>query len=438
MIPERSPQQVEPEPDLARAGPPPAPRGIFASFAEPRFRWLFASNTTFFLAMGGQMVLRSWLVYQLTGRELALGLVSAMVGVPMMVVAPLGGAIADRLDRRALVAAGQLVVVGGEVLVLILLLGDRLLFWHLLVMAGLMGAAFPLIMPARQAIVADVVGRARITNAMALNMAAVNTTRVVGPAIAGLLIGVLGLKAAYAINVALYVVGLGCLAGVGAAPPGGGARDHSIAHGLREGVGYVLRNRLVLLLLLFGLVPMFLAMPFQSLLVVFADHIWHVGPQGLGMLSAAAGVGGVVGAVLVAWRAEGRGRLRTMMMSVIGFGVFLLAFALSPWYLLALPLVLLANVLANLYSALNNTAIQVLIPDRVRGRVSSFLMMSFSLPLLGTLPVSAVAEVYGAPTAVAAASVLAVLAALLFYALSPELRRMDRRLHEALAAGEKS
>ena len=122
-----------------------------------------------------------------------------------------------------------------------------------------------------------------------------------------------------------------------------------------------------------------------------------------------------------------------MMVSVFAFGLFLVLFAISPWYLVALPLVFVASAFANLYSTLNNTAIQVLIPDEMRGRVSSFLMMSFSLPLLGTLPVSALADAVGAPMAIAAASALAVLIAVAFYLFSPPLRSMDERLRQALS-----
>jgi MFS family permease len=137
--------------------------------------------------------------------------------------------------------------------------------------------------------------------------------------------------------------------------------------------------------------------------------------------------------MLIAWRVPSGRRLGTMMWSVVGFGVFLVGFAFSPWFLLALPLVFAANVLGSIYSTLNSAAIQLLIPDAVRGRVSSFLMMSFSLPLLGTLPMSAVAEVYDAPIAVALAAVLSVTAALLFYLSSPQLRRMDASIREAMA-----
>ncbi|MDH3687738.1 MAG: MFS transporter, partial [Myxococcales bacterium] len=137
-------------------------------------------------------------------------------------------------------------------------------------------------------------------------------------------------------------------------------------------------------------------------------------------------------------RASASRRLATMMVSMFAFGSLLLAFSVSPWFLLALPLVLVANIFASVFGTLNNTAIQLLIPDHVRGRISSFLMMSFSLPLLGTLPMAAVAEARGAPFAVALAAALAMIVAVLFYFTSPSLRGMDRSVKEALAAGGSS
>jgi MFS family permease len=418
----------------ARADETQTTAGVLASLAVSQFRWLLTSNTTFFLGMGGQQVLRAWLVYRLTASELALGLISAAVAVPMLLVAPLGGVVADRFDRRNLVAAGQATAFLGELVMLMLLLSGRLRYWHLVSMAGIMGSVFPFIMPARQAIVANVVGRRRLTNAMALNMAAVEATRVLGPAAAGLLIGAFGVAVAYTVNVALYLSALLCLTRVHSAPPSHEGARVSLARNMREGFRYLLEHRLVLVLLLFGLTPMFLILPFQSLLVVFAEDVWQVGAQGLGLLSAAVGTGGVSGAVLVAWHSRATRRLRAMMASMVGLGVFLVVFTASPWYLLALPAIFVAGLFANFFTALNNTAIQVLIPDEVRGRVSSFLMMSFSLPLLGTLPLSAVAEVYGADRAVAGAAVLAVLIAFLFYAASAELRKMDARVAASLSS----
>ena len=409
-------------------GPGRAPVGrpdALSSLRDPQFRWLFSSNLAFFMAMSAQMLVRGWLAWTLTDSELALGSVSFAVAVPMMVIAPFGGAISDRVERRNLIIAGQASLILGESAILGLLVTGMLQFWHLLVLATLMGCAFPFIMPARQAIVVSVVGKQGLPNAMALNMAGMNSTRVLGPAMAGYLLYLLGIEGAYAVSVGLYAIALLCMLAVNRSPPHAQARDLSIFGAMAEGGRYILDHRLVLVLLFFGLVPMFLAMPFQTLLVVFADEIWQVGARGLGWLSAVAGVGGVVGSMWVAWNVESERRLRQMMWSMVCFGSFLLLFAVSPWFLLALPLILLANIFSSIFGTLNNTAIQLLIPDEVRGRISSFLMMSFSLPLLGTLPMSAVAEVYGARVAVALAAALAVGVILIFYAASPALRNLD-------------
>ncbi len=420
------------------AGPPPGRGGMWESLRVRPFRWLYVSNATFFLGMQGQIIVRSWLVYSLTGSELALGVVSMMVALSMLCLGPVGGVAADRFERRGLIAAGQTTVVVVEAVVLVLLWSGALEYWHILVQVTVVGAVFPFVMPARNAIVADVVGRRRLTNAMALTMTAMNVTRVVGPAVGGLLIGVAGVQVAYSINVALFGLALACMAGVQQAPvaeqPG-----KSLLGNMAQGLGYVAQNRLVLVLLFFGLVPMFLVMPFQTLLVVFAEDVWAVGPGGLGALSGAAGVGGVAGAAFVAWRSHSTRRLRLMMYSVFAFGLLMMGFALSPWFWLGLPLVLAGSAFQSIYTTLNNTAIQVLIPDSVRGRVSGFLTMSFSLPMLGVVPISALAEVWGAPVAVGLSSLLAVLTAVVFYLASPNLRRMDllirRALRDATRAG---
>jgi len=426
----QGPLRYTPRPDSGSA--PGGLSGAVSSFRNPQFRWLYISNIAFFMAMGSQQIVRSWITFQLTDSKFALGIISFTVALPMLFMSPLGGALADRLERRSLIIGGQVLVVLSELSIFGLLYLDRLQFWHLVVAAGVMGVVFPFIMPARQAIVANVVGRAGLTNAMALTMAGMNTTRVIGPAAAGLLIGIVGVQSTYAVGIGLYAIGLLCLTQVEPSQPAAEARELSITRNMADGARYVGQNRLVLVLLFFGLVPMFLAMPFQTLLVVFADEIWNVGSWGLGLLSAAGGVGGVVGSMYVAWRSDSHKRVRQMMFSMVAFGVFLLLFAISPWFLLGLPLVFAANIFASVYGTLNNTAIQLLIPDHVRGRISSFLMMSFSLPLLGTLPMSAVAEVYGAQWAVAAASLLAVAVALAFYLASSELRKMDDSVRDAM------
>ena len=301
----------------------------------------------------------------------------------------------------------------------------------MIALAGVMGCAFLLIMPGRQAIVVNIVGERGLGSAMALNMAGVNVMRVMGPAAAGFLIAAIGVESVYAINLGLYVLALVLMFFVAPVAPMDGARETSILTSLVDGVKYMARHSVLGVVLLYGLVPMFLAMPFQTLLVVFARDVWQTGSAGLGILNAAAGVGGIAGSFYVAWRGGSDKRLKLMMFSVIAFGVLLAFFSLSPFFYPAVVLIFSANIFASIFQTLNNTSIQLLISDDVRGRISSFLMMSFSLPLLGTLPLSAVAERFGAPVAVSAASVTAIGAALLFYFLSPALRDLDARVRAA-------
>jgi MFS family permease len=393
-------------------------------FRAGAYRWLLASNVAFFLAMQSQALVRGFLAFELTGSEFALGGVSFAVAVPMLLVSPIGGVLADRVDRRRLIAAAQVLVLVSESTVLLLYMTERLAFWHLLAAALVIGCVLPLIMPARQALVANVVDRERLPSAIAMNMTGMNVARVVGPALGGVLIFGDDVRVAYLVAIGIYVAALLCLLEVGPARPPTVTRA-SPWSSMIEGFRFLGDQRLVGLLLLFGLVPLFLAMPFQQLLPAFADKVWTVGPSGLGVLSAAVGLGGVAGSLFIAWHGNPRRRLALQVVSMLGFGVLLIAFCWVPQYSLALALVFVANAFAAVFGTVNSTTIQMLIPDEVRGRVSSFLMMSYSLPLLGVLPVSYAAQELGVQLAVSGAALLATVLAVLFYALSPTLRGVD-------------
>jgi MFS family permease len=386
---------------------------------------MLGSNVAFFLALNGQSVVRSWLAFELTGSKLALGAIAAAVAVPMLVVAPFGGVIADRMERRRLIALAQSAVLISELVLMTLLWLGELEFWHLLCGTTVMGLAFPVSMPARQAIVVNVVGREALTSAMAIGMGAMSAARVMGPLLSGVLIDVIGVRGTYTVGVGLYLFALCTLIGVprhqAQAPEGGRA---TVLADLVEGFRYLVRNRILGMLLLFGLVPMFLAMPTQQLMVVFAQDVWHVGSSGFGVLQAMSGMGGVAGAIWVA-RRKGEARLRVMVWSGLGFAVLLALFALSPSFYPAVVLALAGYTLSAIYQTLNNSAIQLLLPDTLRGRISSFMMMSVSLPLLGTLPVGALADRIGAPAAVSIACALGAAFVTAFYVLSPTLRALD-------------
>jgi MFS family permease len=398
-----------------------------------QFRWVLLSNASFFFAMNGQFVVRSYLAFKLTDSALALGLVNLAVSIPMLVISPFGGVIADRVEKKRLIMGGQLALLLNELVVLTLLMTGLLAFWHLLVVAFIMGCVFPFSMPARQAAVVNIVGRQDLANAMALNMGAMNTSRVVGPVTAGLVIALVGMRWMYLVAVIMYLTAFLTMSRIEKQPPAEGAGKNSVLGDLAEGFRYVRNDPPVRILLLLSMVPILLAMPFQALLVVFAEDVWHVsGGEGLGLLQAAAGLGGICGSVIVAWKGQTRRKLRLMMASLFAFGGSLFLFALSPWFLLALPLVFVSDVFASMFNTVNNTAIQMLIPDAVRGRVASLMMMTFGLTPLGTMPVSAFADAFGAPAAVATASAITVGASLLFFLFSPALRSIDAVSHAAL------
>ena len=406
--------------------------GAFASLRHRQFRWVYASNTAFFFAMNGQFVVRSYLAFKLTDSAFALGIVNLAVALPMLVISPFGGVIADRVEKKRLIMIGQALLLLNEVVVLTLLVTNQLEFWHLLIVMFLMGCLFPFIMPARQSIVANIVGRQGLANAMALQMGGMNAARVVGPVTAGLVIAAFGLRWMYLVAVALYLVALLAMSRVDRAYPVEGQQKKSVMGDLLDGVRYVRDDPPVRILLVLSLVPIMLAMPFQALLVVFAEDVWDVGTTGLGVLQAAAGVGGILGSIYVAWKGTTPKKLRLMMVSLLAFGGTLFLFALSPWFLLALPVVLISDVFASIFNTINNTAIQVLIPDAVRGRVMSLMMMTFGLTPLGTVPISAAAQAWGAPVAVAGASALTIVFALLIYLLSGALRSIDQTSARAL------
>jgi MFS family permease len=379
------------------------------------------------------MIVRSYLAYELTDSAFALGLINLVVAIPMLLVSPFGGVIADRMERRRLIMACQALLLVNEVIVLALIVGGVLAFWHLVAVAVVMGCIFPFMMPARQAIVVNVIGKERLGNAMALQMGGMNLARVVAPVLAGFLIYLVGVEWTYAVAVVLYGLGLAAMFRVHPSRPEAGAARRTLFGDMGEGFRYVWNDHPVRSLMFLGVVPIALMMPFQTLLVVFAEDVWDTGSRGLGILQGAAGVGGILGAIYVAWKVQNPS-LRVMMTSLFAFAASLFLFALSPWFVAAIILVAIADLFMATFQTLNNTAINLVIPDAVRGRVMSLMMMTFGLTPLGTVPVSAAAEAFGAPAAVAGASVVSAVLIGGYLFFNRSLRQLDGLVEENASA----
>lgn len=401
------------------------------SIAE--FRWLFIGNIGFFFAMNGQVLTRTILAWDLTGLAQSLAYVNLVVAVPMIFMSMIGGAITDRVERRQLVIVGQCLITANELVILGLLLTGHLEFWHLLCTAFVAGCAFPFIMPARMAITVNVVGHSRIQSAMAISGGAMNLSRVAGPALMGIIISQYSVVAAFIVSSVLYGSAVFCMFFVKrntAIQPEGGNKP--LFADIVYGFQYIKGNRPVLVCLLFGLVPMFLAMPFQNLLVMLVEQNWQTGESGLGILMGAGGVGGVLGSIWIAGRGDKTERLRLMIVTAIGFALFLAVFTqTSNFYLALLPLVL-ANLCASAFQTVNNATVQILVDDSVRGRMSSFMMMSFGLTPLGVFPMAIAADHYGAATAILGACFALVLMTAAFLLLSKTLRTIDNTVGTAV------
>jgi predicted MFS family arabinose efflux permease len=399
----------------------------------PEFRWLFFGNVGFFFAMNGQVLTRTILAWDLTGLAQSLAYINLVVAVPMIFVSMIGGAITDRVERRQLIIVGQSLITANEIFILSLLVTGHLEFWHLLCTAFVAGCAFPFIMPARMAITVNVVGPDRIQSAMAISSGAMNLSRVAGPAIAGIIISQYSIVAAYIVSTLLYASAVFCMFFVKrntALQPEGGKKP--LLADIIYGFQYIKSNKPVMVCLFFGLVPMFLAMPFQNLLVMLVEQNWQAGESGLGILMGAGGVGGVLGAIWIARRGDKSERLRLMVVTVIGFALFLAVFTQTSNFYLALVPLILANLCASAFQTVNNATVQILVDDSVRGRMSSFMMMSFGLTPLGVFPMAIAADHFGAAYAILGACIALVIITAAFVGLSKTLRTIDGTVEIAM------
>ena len=402
----------------------------------PSFRLLIASNAAFFLAMQGQVLTRTFLAWELTHDEMSLAYINIAFAIPMLLFSLIGGVLGDRFDRQKIVVIGQLFVVANESWVLMLLLTDSLAFWHLLIAGVLGGTIVPLIMPARSALVYNLVGEKKLGSAMALSSGVVNLSRVLGPAMMGVAISFFSIKGAYIISIALFTLALFFMAAIHYQPIKKNYDYGNIRQGVMLGIRYITGYQPLLVCVSFGLLPMLLALPVQNLLVVFADLAWSVGERGLGLLMGVSGLGGVLGSFWVASRGERTDRTQLMLISTVSFGLLLIVFALSKNFYLALIPLFLANAAASASQTLNNTMAQILVTDEQRGRVSAFMLMAFGLTPLGVLPMAYLAQLIGIQSSTVVASVALLAAISLFYWQSQHLKQLDSFVTTKLAANQ--
>jgi len=386
-----------------------------------------------------QSIAQSWLVYRLTGSATLLGIVGFASQFPVFVLAPVGGAVADSYPRRHALIATQTAAMLLAFPLAALTLTNRIQVWHLIVFATLLGAISAFDVPIRQAFVVEMVGRDDLMNAIALNSSMMNGARIIGPAVAGVLVAAVGEGWCFLLNGVSFIaviVGL-ILMNVGNRPPGEhrGPRVSAII----EGFHFVLHTRPIRdLLILLGLMSV-MGMPYTVLMPIFADEIFNGGAKGLGLLMGSSGIGALAGALLLAGRQNVRGLGKWVMLSCGGFGVSLVLFALSRNFWISTLLLLPVGFTMMVQMASSNTLIQSMVPDQLRGRVMAvYSMMFMGMSPVGALLAGLLAHRLGAPLTVAAGGVVCIAGALVFRSRLPRIRTEGRQLilAQTMAAGE--
>jgi MFS family permease len=399
-------------------------RSTFSSLGnrDYRFYWvgLLASST----GQQMQLVVRGWLVYELTDSPLALGLVSAGAGIPILVFSLFGGVIVDRFDKRKLLVITQSVTGVATLCVAVLISTGAIEMWHLIIAAVVNGTVLSVDLPTRQAIIPQLVEQRQVMNAVALGSGAMNLTRVVAPALGGVLVGVMGIDGVYFLMVAFYAVSAAVLFRIPPVRVVGRVSGASFHRDLLDGVRYIRRSHILLALLTMAVVPIAFGMPYQMLMPVFAVDVLDLGASGLGYLMAATGVGALVGSIALASLGDFRHKGSLLLIASALFGAFLAFFATSTHFYLALFLLVMVGLTNSVYMATNNTLLQINADDHMRGRVMSLYMMTIGLLPTAVLPASAIAESLGAPVAVGAGGAIVVVFTVVIALFRPTLRRL--------------
>ena len=360
-----------------------AASGVFAALGTRNFRLYFAGQTVSLIGTWMQAVAQSWLVLQITGSGTLLGLVAAAQFLPVLLLGPYGGLVADRSDKRRLLLCTQ-TFLGVLALVLGLLTVTHLVrLWMIFVLALALGAVNSVDQPGRQTFVPELVGRDLVQNAVSLNSVLTNASRAVGPAVAGLLIAITGVGVCFLINAATFVAVLVALACIRPremypAPPAGREKGQ-----LRQGLRYVAATTGLLVPLLMMALVGTLAYEFQVTLPLLARVSLHGGASTYGFMTAFMGVGAVIGGLLVA--VIGRTGLLPFTVAAAGFGVAVLLAAVVPGLYWELAALAVAGFFSTVFMATGNTTLQLTVDPRFRGRVMALWSVTFS----GSTPVGA-------------------------------------------------
>ncbi len=384
--------------------------------------------STYALSMTGLMVRATamgYLVYDLTGDPFKLGVMSFAQVAPEIIFGPVAAAVLDRLDRRKLLITIQIIYVIGMLALVALLATDTVQFWHLVVIGTVMGTAASFDWPARMALVPTLVDRPLLQSAVAINAATFNGARVIGPSLAGWLIGLVGVMWCFGLYAAALLPFIAMLVVMPRnRRPVAHTSGESAWSELREGYRYIWEHKPIRAMLTVDIVPIMLGMSYLAMAPAIAHDVLKMGSEGLGYLLSGSGIGSLLGTLLVARMS---GMQRRGMVVVIGvglFGIALVAFGLTSSVILSLSLIVVVGLIYGTYSTMNDTLIQSTVEDAYRGRVSATYSMIWGLSPVGGLIAGSLAKFVGVQWAIAICGLLVLAYVPYLWFLTP-LRKVD-------------
>jgi MFS family permease len=392
---------------------------------HPNYRLWFAGQSVSLIGTWMQLVAQQWVVYAMTGSKFLLGAVSFAGSLPIFFLMLPAGVLADKLPRRSILLCTQTVSMLLAFLFMLLLARETLEVWHIFVLAALLGVVNSVDAPARQSFTIEIIDdRKDLPNAIALNATMFNLARVIGPTVAGLILAAWGAVWCFGVNGASFlavIIGLWFIR----VPPSAAETVEAPARKVRDGVRYAFRHPVILPLILITAVSGVFSFSFSTLLPAFAVEVLNQGEAALGLLNTAVGIGAVLGSLFMASRSLAPRRQALLLLGSLLFPFSLIIFSLSGNFLLSLGLLVLTGFGLVVQNTAINSLIQILVDDRLRGRVMSIYLLGFfgALPF-GALQAGAVAQVLGPSAGMAVSAGLGFVLVGIILAAFPGLRRI--------------
>lgn len=405
---------------------------MFRALRHRNYRLFFCGQIISLIGTWMQTIAQSWLVYRLTKSSLLLGLVGFSSQIPVLLLAPLGGLLADRYSRHRTVIATQTASMLLAFILSALTLLEQIQVWEVILLAALLGVVNAFDIPARQAFIVEMVVPEDLINAIALNSAMFNGARILGPAVAGITVAAIGEGWCFFANGVSYIAVIVGLLLMIVPLRERVMRKASGLESVLEGFRFTMHTGPIrALLLLLGLVSL-TGMPYAVLMPIFADQVLHSDARGLGLLMGATGVGALAATLVVAARRDVRGLGRWVTYASTGFGASLIFFSFSRSMILSIALLLPAGFSMLIQMSSSNTLIQTMVPDELRGRVMSvYSMMFMGMAPFGALVAGVAAHRLGAPMTVALGGAVCILGSHVF---GTKWRALRTEAHQLIVA----